>query len=197
MTDQIERKARSGLYDCVVSNAALIDHLRAHSLRTDGPFTLRSGKTASWYLDARQTTFSGEGAWLVGAAVLDVLSPEIEAVGGMTLGADPIAMATAMVASSRGRDLMAYSIRKEAKDHGTGGRVVGPIAPGARVAILEDTTTTGSAAVEATDVLLASGLEVAQAIALFDRSNGKAERAFGERGIPYVALVSPDDLGVK
>ena len=197
MTDQIERKARSGLYDCVVSNAALIDHLRTHSLRTDGPFTLRSGKTASWYLDARQTTFSGEGAWLVGAAVLDVLSPEIEAVGGMTLGADPIAMATAMVASSRGRDLMAYSIRKEAKDHGTGGRVVGPIAPGARVAILEDTTTTGSAAVEATDVVLASGLEVAQALALFDRSNGKAERAFGELGIPYVALVSPDDLGVK
>ncbi len=197
MTDQIERKARSGLYDCVVSSTALIDHLRTHSLRTDGPFTLRSGKTASWYLDARQTTFSGEGAWLVGAAVLDVLSPDIEAVGGMTMGADPIAMATAMVASSRGRDLVAYSIRKEAKDHGTGGRLVGPIAPGSRVAILEDTTTTGSAAAEATDVALASGLEVAQAIALFDRSNGKAERAFEERGIPYLALVSPDDLGVK
>ena len=197
MTDQIECKARSGLYDCVVSSTALIDHLRTHSLRTDGPFTLSSGKTASWYLDARQTTFSGEGAWLVGAAVLDVLSPEIEAVGGMTLGADPIAMATAMVANSRGRDLMAYSIRKEAKDHGTGGRLVGPIAPGAKVAILEDTTTTGSAAAAATDVALASGLEVAQAIALFDRSNGKAERAFGELGIPYLALVSPDDLGVK
>ena len=80
----------------------LIEHLRTHSLRTDGPFTLRSGAVSSWYLDARQTTFSGDGAWLVGNAVLEVVDPSAEAVGGMTMGADPIAVATAMAAASAG-----------------------------------------------------------------------------------------------
>jgi orotate phosphoribosyltransferase len=175
---------------------ALIQHLREHALRTGGPFTLRSGEISSWYLDARQTTFSGAGGWLVGEAILDLLDGSVEAVGGMTMGADPIAIATAMVATSRGRSLNAFSIRKEAKDHGAGGRLVGPVVPGTAVAILEDTTTTGDAAVEATDVAIAAGLEVVQALALVDRSDGKARRQFSRRGIPHAALVSPSDLGV-
>lgn len=183
-------------YDEVVSSSALVEHLIEHALRTDGPFTLRSGAISSWYLDARQTTFSGDGARLVGEAVLEVLDPDVEAVGGMTMGADPIAVSTAMAASAIGRSLAAFSIRKEAKDHGTGGRLVGPVSPGNRVAILEDTTTTGSAAGEATDVVLESGLVVIQAIALVDRSGGRAEEAFSARGVPYRALVTPHDLGV-
>jgi orotate phosphoribosyltransferase len=179
-----------------VPGDSLIEHLRTHALRTDGPFTLRSGATTSWYLDARQTTFSGDGAWLVGEAVLKVVDPTAQAIGGMTMGADPIAVATAMVASRDGRQLSAFSIRKEAKDHGTGGRVVGPVPPGTRVVILEDTTTTGSAAIEATDAAIAEGLEVIQAVALVDRSGGVATGAFAARGIPYVALVGPSDLGV-
>lgn len=179
-----------------MSKTALIEHLRQHGLRTDGPFTMRSGEKSDWYLDARQTTFDGSGAHLVGAAVLEVLDPEVEAVGGMTMGADPIAVATAMVAADRGRKLQAFSIRKTEKDHGVGGRMVGPVGAGTRVAILEDTTTTGSAAGEATDVALAAGLEVLQAIALVDRSQGEANRRFGERGIPQVGLVTPEDLGV-
>jgi orotate phosphoribosyltransferase len=151
---------------------------------------------SEWYLDARQTTFDGEGARLVGAAVLDVLSPDIEAVGGMTMGADPIAIATALGASERGRPLRAFSIRKSEKSHGVGGRLVGPVRPGDRVAILEDTTTTGSAAGEATDVALSAGLVVSQAIALVDRSNGVASKRFSERGIEQVGLVHPGDLGV-
>lgn len=179
-----------------VSQSALIEHLRQHGLRTDGPFTLRSGETSSWYLDARQTTFDGAGAHLVGAAVLEVLDPGVEAVGGMTMGADPIAVATAMVASAHGRDLQAFSIRKTEKDHGLEGRLVGPVEAGTPVAILEDTTTTGSAAGEATDVAIAAGLMVVQAIALVDRSRGEAHRKFGERGIRQVALITPQDLGV-
>ncbi len=112
------------------------------------------------------------------------------------MGADPIAVATAMAAARDGRDLSAFSIRKEAKGHGTGGRVVGPVASGARVVILEDTTTTGSAALEATLVAEAEGLEVIQAVALVDRSDGRAAEAFAARGIPYLALVTPSDLGV-
>ncbi len=180
-----------------MAHPALIKHLREHGLRTDGPFTLRSGDVSSWYLDARQTTFSGTGAWLVGEAVLRALDDGIEAVGGMTMGADPIAMATAMVATSLGRSLSAFSIRKEAKDHGAGGRLVGPVGPGTIVAILEDTTTTGGAAAEAADAAMAVGLEVAQAVALVDRSDGKAAREFTARNIPYTALVSPYDLGVE
>lgn len=150
----------------------------------------------TWYLDARQTTFSGKGAWLVGEAVLEVVDPSARAIGGMTMGADPIAIATAMVAAREGRELSAFSIRQEAKDHGTGGRVVGPVSPGVRVVILEDTTTTGGAAMEATDAATAEGLEVVQAIALVDRSGDVAAGVFAARGIPYVALVLPADLGV-
>lgn len=184
-------------YDGVVARAALIDHLKAHALRTDGPFTLRSGIVSSWYLDARQTTFDGEGAWVVGRAVMEVLDPSVEAVGGMTLGADPIAMATAMVGVETGRVLKAFSIRKTAKDHGAGGRLVGPISPGDKVAIMEDTTTTGEAAIEAAEHAIEEGLEIVQAIALVDRSAGVAKSRFETLGIPHIALVTPGDLGVE
>ena len=191
------RDSGKSQYHAHVAPRSLIDHLREHALRTDGPFTLRSGKISSWYLDARQTTFSGAGAWLVGAAVLEALDREVEAVGGMTMGADPIAVATAMVAASQGRTLEAFSIRKEAKDHGAGGRLVGPVTGNPKVAILEDTTTTGGAALEAADVAIAAGLEVVQAIALVDRSEGTAAERLAVRGIPFQALATPSDLGVE
>ena len=179
-----------------MSRDALILHLKENALRTDGPFTLRSGAVSDWYLDARQTTFDGFGARVVGPAVLDVLDDRAQAVGGMTLGADPIAVATAVAAASQGRDLKAFSIRKEAKGHGTGGRLVGPVDSSMPVVVLEDTTTTGSAAVEAAEYLLAEGFEIIQAIALVDRSAGAAAANFDALGIPHVGLVTPADLGV-
>lgn len=175
---------------------ALVDHLVKHALRTDGPFTLRSGAVSDWYVDARKTTFDGAGARIVGEAVLSVLDERVAAVGGMTLGADPIAVATAMTAAAGGRRLRAFSIRKEAKDHGTGGRLVGPVDTSMKIAVLEDTTTTGGAAVEAARYLTEEGFEVVQAIALVDRSDGKAAENFAELGIDHVALVVPADLGV-
>lgn len=176
--------------------APLIDHLRVHALRTDGPFRLRSGVDSDWYLDARQTTYSGIGARLVGAAVLEALLPGVEAVGGMTMGADPIALATVIAASEHGRDLRAFSIRKEAKGHGVGGRLVGPVSAGDQAAVLDDTVTTGGALFEALDALVAAGVQVVQAVALVDRSNGAVAREAQRRGLPYSALVSPADLGV-
>lgn len=175
----------------------LAEHLREHALRTDGPFTLRSGAVTSWYLDARQTTFDGAGALIVADAVLEVLDPAVRALGGMTIGADPIAVATATVATLRGRPLRAFSIRKQAKEHGAGGRLVGPVAPGDVVAVLEDTTTTGGALREAVEVAVGSRLRVAQAIVLVDRSHGTAERLVTGMGITYAALVRPQDLGVE
>lgn len=179
-----------------VASQPLIDHLTTHALRTDGPFTLRSGAVSEWYIDARQTTFDGHGARHVGEAVLSVLKPEVRAVGGMTMGADPIAIATAMTAAARDRDLKAFSIRKEEKDHGTGGRIVGPIEMSMPLAVIEDTTTTGGAAVEAARYLLDNGFSIVQAIALIDRSEGQARSNFESLGIDHVALVTPADLGV-
>ncbi|MFQ5522134.1 MAG: orotate phosphoribosyltransferase [Acidimicrobiia bacterium] len=175
---------------------ALVEHLRRHALLTDGPYTLRSGKVASWYVDARRTTLDGEGAGLVGRAVLEVLDPKAAAVGGMTMGADPIAVATALIASERGRSLRAFSIRKEEKTHGTGGRLVGPVEAGDAVTILEDTTTTGGAVFEAVEVARGEGLEVLQVVVLVDRSKGLAEEKAVSLGVPFVALTSPEDLGM-
>ncbi len=176
--------------------SALVEHLRSHAVRTDGPFVLRSGETSDWYIDARQTTFSGEGARRVGAAVLAVIPDEVDAVGGMTMGADPIAVATAIAAAGQGRDLAAFSIRKEEKDHGTGGRLVGPVGAGSRVVVLEDTTTTGGAMSEAIDALRRAGVEIVLAVALVDRSDGETARRMADLGIPYIGLVTPADLGV-
>lgn len=179
------------------ARAGLVEHLRAHALRTGGPFTLRSGRTTSWYLDARHTTFEGRGSLLVARCVLEVLAPEVEAIGGMTMGADPVAVATALMGAAAGRPLRAFSVRKAPKDHGTGGRLVGPVRSGDRVAVVEDTTTTGGALLEAVDVVGEAGLEVRQAVALFDRSGGGVGRALAERDIPYVVLITPSDLGVE
>lgn len=176
---------------------ALIDHLRHNALRTDGPFVLRSGAVSDWYLDARQTTYSGEGARLVGEAILAVLDETVVAVGGMTMGADPVAIAVALMGIEHQRPLRAFSIRKEAKDHGAGGRLVGPVAAGDRVAVVEDTVTTGQALLEAVEVLIEAGIEVVQAVTIVDRSGGVASRRIGERGIPFVALLRPADLGVE
>lgn len=129
--------------------------------------------------------------------MLDVLDSEVRAVGGMTMGADPIAMAVVLVAGNRGRRIDAFSVRKTTKQHGLGGRVVGPVSSGTPVAILEDTTTTGGAAIDAAAAATAAGLKVVQAIALVDRSEGRAAEAFDEHSIPYLALVLPRDLGVR
>ena len=173
-----------------------MDHLRAHAVRTDGPFTLRSGAVASWYLDARQTTFDGTGALRVAEAVLEVLDQRVEAIGGMTMGADPIAVAGAMLAAQRGRPLRSFSIRKAAKSHGAGGRLVGPVGAGDIVAVLEDTTPTGGALLEAINEAVSSGLQVVQAIALVDRSGDLVRDRVTEAGFPYLALATPQDLGV-
>ncbi len=175
----------------------LVEHLRTHAVRTDGPFTLRSGKVSSWYLDARQTTFDGGGALLVGRAMLEALRDEVTAVGGMTMGADPISVATALAAAENGRPLRAFSVRKASKGHGVGGRLVGPVIEGEIVAAFDDTVTTGGALVESIDVMISSGLHVVQAICLVDRSGGEAEQRCSELGVPFSALVLPLDLGVE
>jgi len=173
---------------------ALIDHLMAHAVRTDGPFVLSSGAVSSWYIDARRTTFDGVGAAIVGAAVADVLPEDATAVGGLTMGADPVAVATAMTV---GAGLKAFSVRRTAKRHGTGGRIVGPVGPGDRAVLVEDTTTTGSSFAEAAAALEAEGIAVVAAVALVDRSDGAVTEMMRREGRAYLALTTPADLGVE
>ena len=175
----------------------LIEHLRLRALRRDGPFSLRSGGISDWYLDARQTTFDGSGALLVGKVVLSMLESSIQAVGGMTMGADPVAVATAIAGVQSGRAMRAFSVRKSGKEHGLGGRLVGPIGRGDRVAVVEDTATTGAALSEAIDVLLSEGVVVVQAIAVCDRSGGVVAERLQARSIPFQAAVLPVDLGIE
>jgi orotate phosphoribosyltransferase len=179
------------------SSDALIQHLRAHSLRTDGPYTLRSGSLSSWYLDARNTSYDGAGALLVGTAILDRLDDRVQAIGGMTMGADPLAIAAAMLAAQRDRELRAFSVRKTPKDHGTGGRVVGPVRKGDLVAVCDDTVTTGGAVFETFEILAAAGILVQQVVVLVDRSGGLLEQACRERNLSYSAVLRPRDLGVE
>ena len=113
------------------------------------------------------------------------------------MGADPIAVATAVLAAQSGRRLRSFSIRKESKQHGTGGRLVGPIRSGDVVTVLEDSTTTGAALLEALEVAVTSGLKVVQAIALVDRSDGAVEQRLTGTGVRYEALFVPADLGIE
>lgn len=172
----------------------LIEHLRTNALYTEGPYKLSSGIESSWYLDGRQTTFDGTGARIVANCVLEVMDESANAVGGMTMGADPIAVATALVAS---HPLRAFSVRKEAKTHGTGGRLVGPVGAGDKAVVVEDTVTTGGSMASAIEALQEEGVGVIQAIVLVDRSNGAAGRLLGAMGIPLVSVLTPTDLGVS
>lgn len=176
------------------SKSALVELLRERSLLTDGPYTLRSGKLSNWYLDGRRTTMDGHGATLVARCVLGILDPGVGAIGGMTMGADPIAVATAVVAHQAGLPLRAFSVRKEAKAHGMGGRIVGPLEDGEPVTVLEDTTSTGAAFIESIIVMQNGGHQVVQAIAVADRSNGVVAKQMAELEIPYTALITPEDL---
>ncbi len=171
----------------------LVEHLQANGLYTEGPYRLSSGIESSWYLDGRQTTFDGAGARIVAACMLEVLSEDADAVGGMTMGADPIAVATAVLAE---RPLRAFSVRKEAKAHGTGGRLVGPVVAGDRAVVVEDTVTTGASMAAAVEALREEGIEVIQAVVLVDRSDGAAGRLLGSMGVPLVSVLTPQDLGV-
>lgn len=176
-----------------MANSALVEHLLAHSVRT-GDFTLKSGKKSTWFIDAKQTTCDPDGMVLVAEAALAVLPEDITAVGGLTMGADAAAFAIAAIAATQGRKLRAFSVRKEAKDHGGGGRIAGALEPGDRVAITEDAVTRGVSMLEAATVVREFGAEPVLLMPVVDR--GGTVTAMAEPvGIPVHALVTAPDLG--
>lgn len=174
--------------------AALIAHLKQHSIR-EGDFVLKSGKPTTWFCDAKQTTCRSDGMLLVADAVLAVLPDDIDAIGGLTMGADAVAFSVAAIAATRGRPLRAFSVRKEVKDHGGGGRVAGALERGDRVVIVEDAVTRGVSMLEAADVIADEvGAETVLLLPVVDRGGTVGARA-EERGIAFVPLVTAPDLG--
>jgi orotate phosphoribosyltransferase len=174
-------------------NRALVDHLLKHSVKR-GEFTLRSGKQSDWFIDAKQTSCSPEGMLLVADAFLAVLPEDITAVGGLTMGADGVTFSVVAIAATRGRMLRSFSVRKEEKDHGAGGRIAGTLQPGDRVALTDDAITRGVAFLEAAAVVRAAGAEPVIAIPVVDRG-GTAAAMCAAEGIAFTPLVTAIDLG--
>ena len=172
---------------------ALRRHLLEHSVKT-GDFVLKSGRRSTWFIDSKQTVCRPDGMLLVADAVLAAVPDDATAIGGLTMGADPVAFVAAGVAATRGRALKAFSVRKEAKDHGGGGRIAGALEPGDRVALTEDTVTRGTSVLEAAAVARSVGAVPVIVVPVVDRGGTGAARAAAE-GLAYHALVTAPDLG--
>ena len=176
----------------------LIGLIESRALKR-GTFRLASGREASFYLDAKQVVLDAHGAMLVGRAILDrlrSLGPLPAAVGGMSIGADPVTSAVVTMAGVEGLPLKGFLVRKEPKDHGTKRFVEGPVAAGDRVVIVEDVTTTGGSSLLAIDRVQEFGLVVERVVTVIDRLAG-AKDAFAARGIPLESLVTIRDLGIE
>jgi orotate phosphoribosyltransferase len=158
-----------------------------------GTFTLASGRTASYYVDARVPTLHHEAGPLIGLLLQQLTADwQFDTVGGLTLGADPVALA---MLHAPGRPLDAFVVRKATKDHGTGKRIEGPSVSGRRVLAVEDTSTTGGSVLQAVDALIEAGAVVVGVATVIDRATGAAE-AIAARGLPYRSLLGLADLGL-
>lgn len=175
----------------------LIDYIKADAV-FHGDFTLTSGKKASFYVDLRKVSLDHRVAPLIGQVMLDLIAdiPNVDAVGGMTMGADPIAAAVLHQGAARGLAYDAFVVRKEPKDHGRGRQVEGPELAGKRVIVLEDTSTTGGSPLKAVEALTKVGAEIAAVAVVVDRDTG-ARQVIEEAGYPYFAAIGLDDLGLR
>ncbi|WP_084075390.1 orotate phosphoribosyltransferase [Demequina sp. NBRC 110052] len=167
-----------------------------------GRVTLASGKEADYYVDLRRVTLHHRAAPLVGHVLLDALEEagfgpaDVDAVGGLTLGADPVATALMHAAASRGLDLDSFVVRKESKAHGLQRRIEGPDVAGRAVVAVEDTSTTGGSVLTAVEALREAGANVVAVAVIVDRDTGARERIEAE-GLPYLYLYGLDDLGLS
>ncbi len=159
-----------------------------------GEVILSAGQRADWYIDLRRVLLDGQAAPVAGRVMLDLTGDlDFDAVGGLTLGADPVATAMLHAAAAAGRKLDAFVVRKTEKAHGMQRRIEGPDVAGRRVLAVEDTSTTGDSVLTAVDVLAAAGAEVAGVAVVVDRG---ARSKVTERGLPYLAAYELADLGL-
>lgn len=176
--------------------ARLAELIREHALRF-GDFTLASGQKSSYFIDGKLVTLQSEGAYCLARCLLSMLEGrEVEAVGGMAIGADPITGAVVALAGAEGKSLSGFLVRKEQKDHGTRKQVEGPLAEGARVVMLEDVVTTGGSTLQAIEAVERErGVTVVGVLAMVDRLQG-AKTNLGARGYALEAVFEITELGV-
>ncbi|WP_020578519.1 orotate phosphoribosyltransferase [Actinopolymorpha alba] len=179
----------------MTERASLLDHIKAKAIIHER-VVLSSGRTADYYIDLRRITLDGAAAPLVGRQMLDLTRDlEYDAVGGLTLGADPLATSMLHAAVSEGRQLDAFVVRKEEKRHGLQRRIEGPDVTGRRVLAVEDTSTTGASVLTAVEALREAGAEVVAVAVLADRDTG-ARQNVEAAGLPYRFVYGLADLGL-
>jgi orotate phosphoribosyltransferase len=177
----------------VADREDLLGVIKTHAV-VRGEVILSSGQRASWYIDLRRVLLAGSSAPLAGRVMLATTADlSYDAVGGLTLGADPVATAMMHAAAARGRTLDAFVVRKVSKAHGLQRRIEGPDVAGRRVLAVEDTSTTGGSVLTAVDALLEAGAEVVGVAVIVER--GARERVT-QRGLPYRAVFELADLGL-
>ncbi|MCE2462497.1 MAG: orotate phosphoribosyltransferase [Dehalococcoidia bacterium] len=160
-----------------------------------GDFTLSSGQKSKYYFDGRLLSLDPEGAYLIGKAILPILNEAgAQAIGGPTLGADPIVAAVALTSHLNDSSIPAFIVRKDAKSHGTGQLVEGPLAPGSRVAIVDDTCTTGASLFHAIEAAEAAACTVVKVVAILDRHQGGSEE-LKRRGFDFTSLLASTPEG--
>jgi orotate phosphoribosyltransferase len=168
-------------------------HLLEHSVRR-GDFVLKSGRPSTWFIDSKKTICAPEVMVDLATLMLERIPTDANALGGLTMGADGASFITAGVAATMGRNLRAFSVRKEVKDHGAGGRIAGALEPGDHVVITEDTVTRGTSLLEAAHVVRDFGAEVVLLLAVVDRG-GTARSMAAQEGWKFDALYTSVDLG--
>ena len=178
----------------MIDRSALVALLRERSVKR-GDFVLASGKKSQFYIDARLTTMSPEGLSVIGALGLAALTNarwNVDSIGGLTLGADPIAYAISY-ASVSSRPLRAFTVRKESKAYGAGKLIEGPFREGDRVAVIEDVITTGGSAIRAIEAIRGAKGTVAGVLALVDREEG-GRANIEALGVPVISLVQASEI---
>jgi len=179
--------------DVVTDRADLLAKITANAV-IHGAVTLSSGQQADWYVDLRQVLLDGAAARLAGRVMLELTSGlTFAAVGGLTLGADPVATAMMHAAAEQGRHLNAFIVRKEGKAHGLQRRIEGPDVAGKPVLAVEDTSTTGKSVLAAVQALTEAGANVVAVAVVVDRG---ARPYVEQRGLPYLAAYDLADLGL-
>lgn len=186
MADNLDKRAR------------LIEIIRDRSLQTGKEITLASGRKSSFYFNMKPTMMDAEGAHLIATLVLDNLSDiQADLIGGLEMGAVPLAASVAAISHQQGRPLRSFFVRKQAKDHGTQslieGLAKGETMEGKRVVIIEDVTTTGGSSLKAADILRAEGADIVRVITIVDREEG-AREAFANAGLDLQPILTVSDF---
>ncbi len=184
--------------DAAAARLRLIEIVRKKSFRSGEVFKLASGKTSTLYFNMKPTLLDAEGARLSASLILDLLGDDrADLVGGLELGAVPIAASVAAISAVEGRPVAGFIVRKQAKDHGTQslveGLVKGETLKGKRVVIVEDVTTTGGSAIKAAEVVRAEGGEVVRVVTVLDRQEGAAD-AFKAAGLAFSSVLRAEDF---